>query len=109
SARRMGRRHHYNADRLLQGATIVTFLLGKWLQAMKWKAAKGARTRHGANRMPAHRCVLGLEALESRCLLSSGLSLTPSEAAPQLAGERIVWTATASDLGANPVYQFRVG
>jgi hypothetical protein len=50
---------------------------------------------------------LYLEALENRTLPS--ISFVPSEAAPQLVGERIVWTATASDLGANPVYQFRVG
>jgi len=48
-----------------------------------------------------------LEALEARTVLS--ISLASAEAAPQLVGERIVWTATASDLGANPVYQFRVG
>jgi hypothetical protein len=35
--------------------------------------------------------------------------LAPGEAAPQLVGERIVWTASVTDLGANPVYQFRVG
>ena len=87
----------------------MAFLLGKWLQAIKRKAARGAHTRHGANRMPAHRSMLRLEALEDRCLLSGGISLTPSEAAPQPVGEQIVWTATASDLGANPVYQFRVG
>jgi hypothetical protein len=51
---------------------------------------------------------LHLEALENRTL-PSGLTLSPSEAAPQLVGERIVWTASATDLGANPVYQFRVG
>ncbi|HEV7223392.1 MAG TPA: aryl-sulfate sulfotransferase [Pirellulales bacterium] len=51
---------------------------------------------------------LHLEGLEDRFLLS-GVSLMPSEPAPQLVGEPIAWTATASDLGANPVYQFRVG
>src|SRR5262249_2331938 len=40
---------------------------------------------------------------------AGSVSLAPSEAAPQLVGERIVWTATATDLGHNPVYQFRVG
>jgi hypothetical protein len=47
--------------------------------------------------------------LEDRTLPSCALSLLPSEAAPQLVGERIIWTATATDCGANPVYQFRVG
>jgi hypothetical protein len=34
------------------------------------------------------------------------VSLAPNEAAPQLVGERITWTATATDCGAAPVYQF---
>jgi hypothetical protein len=34
------------------------------------------------------------------------VSLAPSEAAPQLVGERITWTASAADCGAVPVYQF---
>jgi hypothetical protein len=34
------------------------------------------------------------------------VSLAPNEIAPQLVGERITWTATASDVGAAPVYQF---
>jgi arylsulfate sulfotransferase len=34
------------------------------------------------------------------------VSLAPNEAAPQLVGERITWTVTAADCGANPVYQF---
>jgi hypothetical protein len=36
------------------------------------------------------------------------VSLAPSEAAPQLVGEAITWTATATDCGAAPVYQFSV-
>jgi hypothetical protein len=52
---------------------------------------------------------LQVEALENRALPSCSVSLTPSEAAPQLVGERIVWTATATDLGPNPVYQSHVG
>ncbi len=67
-----------------------------------------ARARR-ARRLPTPRARLWLEALEDRCLLSRGISLTPSEPAPQLVGEPITWTATASDLGANPVYRFRVG
>jgi hypothetical protein len=42
-------------------------------------------------------------------LPSCALSLMPSEPPPQLVGERITWTARASDCGDNPVYQFRVG
>ncbi|HEV3257550.1 MAG TPA: aryl-sulfate sulfotransferase [Gemmataceae bacterium] len=55
-------------------------------------------------RRAAHR--LTLEALEERSLPSCMVSLAPSEAAPQLVGERIAWTATATDCGATPVYQF---
>jgi hypothetical protein len=35
--------------------------------------------------------------------------LTPSEPAPQLVGDHVLWTATATDCGTNPVYQFGVG
>src|SRR5947209_8227810 len=51
---------------------------------------------------------LVVEALEDRSLPSCMVSLAPSEAAPQLVGERITWTATATDCGAAPVYQFSV-
>ena len=51
---------------------------------------------------------LMVEALEDRSLPSCMVSLAPSEAAPQLVGERITWTATAADCGATPVYQFSV-
>jgi hypothetical protein len=40
---------------------------------------------------------------------NSSVSLVPSEASPQSVGERITWTATATDVGDNPVYQFSVG
>jgi hypothetical protein len=33
----------------------------------------------------------------------------PDKSAPQLVGEQITWTATASNCGANPVFQFSVG
>jgi hypothetical protein len=49
-----------------------------------------------------------LEALEDRCLLSGGISMTPSEAAPQLVGEPITWTATVADAPLGLVYQFSV-
>src|SRR5437667_3245812 len=57
-------------------------------------------------RPAAHR--LTLEALEDRTVPSCLVSLAPNEAAPQLAGEGITWTATATDCGATPVYQFSV-
>src|SRR5437588_6181124 len=63
------------------------------------------RRRPAPRRRPAARR-LTLEALEERSLPSCLVSLAPSEAAPQLVGERITWTATAADCGANPVYQF---
>ena len=49
---------------------------------------------------------LRVEILEDRNLLSGIVTLTPSEAAPQLVGEAITWTATATDGGAAPVFQF---
>src|SRR5215831_4544218 len=49
---------------------------------------------------------LEIESLEDRSLPSCSVSLVPGEAAPQLVGERITWTATATDCGAAPVYQF---
>src|SRR5919198_1009567 len=51
---------------------------------------------------------LTLEVLEDRSLPSCMVSLAPSEAAPQLVGERITWSATATDCGVAPVYQFSV-
>jgi arylsulfate sulfotransferase len=49
-----------------------------------------------------------VECLEDRSLPSGVVSLAPGEAAPQLVGEQVLWTATATDVGANPVYQFSV-
>src|SRR5437762_2370756 len=63
------------------------------------------RRRPSPRRRPAARRLI-LEALEDRSLPSCMVSLAPSEAAPQLVGERITWTATAIDCGATPVYQF---
>ena len=36
------------------------------------------------------------------------VSLQPSVPSPQFVGERIIWTATAANCGAAPVYQFSV-
>src|SRR5438128_1427161 len=64
-----------------------------------------SRRRPSPRRRPAARR-LTLEALEDRSLPSCMVSLAPSEAAPQLVGDGITWTATATDCGAAPVYQF---
>src|SRR6516164_4299968 len=69
--------------------------------ALSWRRSRSRPARRRA------RPPLRLEALEDRTVPS--ISLAPGEAPPQLVGERIVWTASATDLGANPVYQFRVG
>jgi arylsulfate sulfotransferase len=75
-----------------------------FLESLKSRPpAAGARR---ASRRPTSR--LQIEALEDRNLLSVTVSLAPSVAAPQLVGAAITWTATASDVGAAPVYQFSV-
>ena len=48
---------------------------------------------------------LWVEALEDRSLLSCIVSLATGDP-DLLVGERVTWTATASDCGAAPVYQF---
>jgi arylsulfate sulfotransferase len=87
----------------------MTFLLGKGLQALTRKTPIGAHPRRGPTRTRPHRILPRLEALEDRCLLSRGISLTPSEPAPQLVGEPITWTATVPDASPDLVYQFSVG
>src|SRR4029453_16975807 len=67
-----------------------------------------ARSRRPSPRERSARRRLTLEALEDRTLPTCMVSLAPSGAAPQLVGERITWTATATDCGATPVYQFSV-
>src|SRR5262249_30637854 len=49
----------------------MTFLLGKWLQGMKPKAAPGAQARRGAKRSRPHRIVPRLEVLEDRTVPST--------------------------------------
>ncbi|HJZ58240.1 MAG TPA: aryl-sulfate sulfotransferase, partial [Gemmataceae bacterium] len=56
-----------------------------------------------ATRPAAHR--LGVEALEDRSLPSGMVSLAVNDDSI-LVGERVTWTATATDVGATPVYQF---
>src|SRR5215207_8374741 len=53
-----------------------------------------------------HTARLRVEALEDRSLPSGTVTLAPSDDSP-LVGERVTWTATAADVGASPVYQFR--
>src|SRR6266849_7216570 len=75
------------------------------------------RTKHQTRRAPRNRSTFGgrsrrhplvLEMLEDRTLPSCTLSLLPSEPPPQLVGEPVLWTATASDCGKDLVYQFSV-
>jgi hypothetical protein len=66
----------------------MTFTLGKWLQALKWKAALGGRARRGARRACPHRLVLRLEALEDRWLPSTLTVLNTLDSGPgSLRGE----------------------
>src|SRR5262245_7312199 len=53
-----------------------------------------------------HAARLWVEALEDRSLPSGTVTLAANDDTP-LVGERITWTATATDVGAAPVYQFR--
>src|SRR5262245_38460728 len=52
-----------------------------------------------------HAARLWVEALEDRSLPSGTVTLAANDDTP-LVGERITWTATATDVGATPVYQF---
>src|SRR5215213_1521707 len=61
--------------------------------------------RSAARRRPVRR--LTLEPLDDRALPSGSVSLAPSVDSP-LVGDRVTWTATATDVGAAPVYQFSV-
>ena len=60
-------------------------------------APRGARRRRSAHR-------LRLEPLDERALPST-VTLAPSDDSP-LVGDRVTWTATATDVGTSPVYQF---
>jgi arylsulfate sulfotransferase len=77
-----------------------------WLRNPRSTLAPGRAERNHRRRLAARR--LTVEALEDRTVPSCMVSLAPSEAAPQLVGEGITWTATATDCGATPVYQFSV-
>jgi hypothetical protein len=58
--------------------------------------------------LTSRKAQLAIEALEDRNLPSGIVSLAPGEAEPQLVGDAITWTATATDVGPAPVYQFSV-
>ncbi len=77
-----------------------------WLLNVRSSLAPSQMDRKPRRRPAARR--LTLEALEDRSLPSCMISLAPSEAAPQLVGARITWTATATNCGTAPVYQFSV-
>src|SRR6267142_4280431 len=83
-----------------------------WLSSILKSLSPGSpHTRTRRRRLPRQRppaSRLTLEALEDRSLPSCMVSLAPNEAAPQLVGEGITWTATATDCGTTPVYQFSV-
>lgn len=84
------------------------FTFGTWSKSGKRRARSQNRRRNRTiNKSAAS--LFTLEALENRFLLD-GISLAPSEAAPQLVGQPITWTATVSDTPtAGLVYQFREG
>ena len=81
------------------------------LDSLRFGSARtrAGRSRHGAPRQRPAKCKLRLELLEDRTVPST-ISLVPSEAAPQLVGERITWTATVTDAPTTGlVYQFSDG
>src|SRR5215472_8619605 len=81
------------------------------LNSLRKMVGNTAARCQGPRRLPGRSRVtrrLLLEPLEDRTLPSCTVSLAPDEAAPQLVGERITWTATAADCGTAPVYQFSV-
>src|SRR5262245_22407986 len=47
-----------------------------------------------------------VETLEDRSVPSCSVSLDPSVAAPQLVGAPVTWTATPTDCGTTPIYEF---
>src|SRR5262245_45173432 len=85
-----------------QEQTTIAKEIPMWFRSLipSLKSGSIRKTTHRKRRR------LGFEPLEDRSLPSCSVSLVPSAAAPQLVGERVVWTATASDCGTTPVYQF---
>src|SRR5215831_2553925 len=84
-------------------------LFTNWLRNLRPALAPGRAERTPRRRQSGRRRAprrLILEQLEDRSLPSCLVALAPNEPAPQLVGERITWTATATECGATPVYQF---
>ncbi len=79
----------------------MTRSVRSWLRAVASQSSKAALGR-------PPRYVPHLLMLEDRALPSCTLSLTPSEPAPQLVGDQVLWTATPSDCAGDLVYQFSV-
>jgi hypothetical protein len=86
---------------LSQTTKETTMWLGSLLNSLKARPVAPIRRSH--NRPTTAR--LRFEALEDRSLPSGTVTLVANDDAP-LVGERITWTATATGVGANPVYQF---
>src|SRR5262249_43197603 len=79
------------------------------LNSLRQIARRTTAQHRGSRRLRGHHPRnrrLEMEFLEDRGLPSCTVSLAPGEAAPQLVGQRVTWTATATDCGAAPVYQF---
>src|SRR5262245_37660834 len=68
-----------------------------------WFRTRTPRRPMSTGQRPAR---LSIEALEDRSLPSGGVTLAVNDDSI-LVGERVTWTATATDVGATPVYQFR--
>src|SRR6516164_4334662 len=67
-----------------------------------WFRTRTPRRPMSTGQRPAR---LSIEALEDRSLPSGGVTLAVNDDSI-LVGERVTWTATATDVGAAPVYQF---
>jgi arylsulfate sulfotransferase len=79
----------------------MIMLLRSLLKSLKPRSSVACVRR--PSRRPTSR--LRVESLEDRSLPSGIVSLAPSDP-DLLVGERATWTATAADVGTNPVYQF---
>jgi hypothetical protein len=76
------------------------FLLSAFRGRTGGSGARGRRPSYATK----SRSRLVIDVLEDRILPSCTLSLAPSEPAPQLVGDQVLWTATASDCSRDLVY-----